>query len=557
MPTTLRTSSLAAILVTALGLPVGLGLGACSDPAPAELPGPDAGTIPDPEPAALELLPAALGLPVVQGRTATLDLVVRRDARVVGAVTITASGLPAGVTADPLTLAEGVLTGALTLRATATAPHSLPTAVTLRATAGADAAMATVDVTVAGPAGAVDTSFGGGKVTLPVGISDDVAAAVAVQADGKLVVAGTAAEHRGDFALVRLDRDGRLDPTFGAGGKVLTDLAGAADTVHALAIQADGKIVVAGTTTTAATGNDFAVARYLPDGRLDPAFGQGGVVITALGADADTAYAIALQPDGAIVVGGDSSRGASQSGLDFALVRYTAAGALDASFGQGGVVLTPIAANGGRDSIYALGLQTIDGEDRIVAAGGEGDFAVARYRPSGALDGSFGAGGKVSGLFGSTIGAARALAIGPLGAITVAGHAQHDVALVRLTAAGALDAGFGAGGKVVTRVSATNWDEAQAVQLDLGGAVLVGGWVFAGGGSAGDFAVLRYLPNGQLDPAFAGTGVVVTPVAAGAKADQAMALAIQPDGRVPTRRVIAAGWASDSNSDFAVTRIWQ
>src|SRR5690606_41681255 len=123
-------------------------------------------------------------------------------------------------------------------------------------------------------------------------------------------------------------------------------------------------IAVAGAATGSAPGKDFAVARYLEGGELDTSFGTGGKLTTALGLDADTAYAIAIQPDGKILVGGDSNRGSGQ-GLDFALVRYLPDGTLDAGFGPGGIVFTAIASNGGRDSIYALALQTIRGQPRI------------------------------------------------------------------------------------------------------------------------------------------------------------------------------------------------
>jgi uncharacterized delta-60 repeat protein len=194
---------------------------------------------------------------------------------------------------------------------------------------------------------------------------------------------------------------------------------------------------------------------------------------------------------------------------------------------------------------------------RILAAGGEGDFTIARYRSSGDLDASFGQGGTLANVFGSTIGAARAIALTPDGNILVAGHRDHDVSLVQLTAAGALDDGFGDGGTVVTQVSTGNWDEAQALAIEEDGRLVTAGWVYEGASSAGDFAVLRYMPDGQLDSSFGGSGMVVTKVAEGSKADQATAVALQVDDRVPTVRVVVAGYASDSNSDFAIARYWR
>src|SRR5690606_4363918 len=159
--------------------------------------------------------------------------------------------------------------GTLTLHADAAAAHSLPTRVTVRAVAGTVEAGTELTVTVYGPPGSLDTSLGGGKLMFPAAAGDDYGYAVAIQADGKIVIAGRGGEHLGDFALMRLDRDGNLDTSFGTGGRVLTDFTSTADTAYAIAMQADGKIVVAGTTVGAGTSNDFAVARYLPDGSLD------------------------------------------------------------------------------------------------------------------------------------------------------------------------------------------------------------------------------------------------------------------------------------------------
>src|SRR6185436_10147223 len=247
----------------------------------------------------------------------------------------------------------------------------------------------------------------------------------------------------------------------------------------------------------AGSGLDFAVARYNADGSLDTTFGSGGKLTTAFSADSDTAYALLLQPDGKIVVGGDSNQGSSGTGIDYALARYNTDGTLDATFGQSstpGKVTTALAAFSGRDSIYSLTLQTVAGEARIVAAGGEGDFSVARYLPNGTLDATFGAAGngKVTALMGSSIGAARAVRVDADNKIVLAGHVSHDFALVRLDAGGRVDGGFGSSGKVITSVTST-WDEARGLTIDADGRLIVAGWAYEVGSSAGNFAVVRYL----------------------------------------------------------------
>jgi uncharacterized delta-60 repeat protein len=520
-------------------------------------------TNPPPDEASFTLSLASDKLPVLQGAMASVEVTVTRKAGFAGAVTLSDAGLPAGATFAPVTIGEGETKATLVLTATAEAPHSLPTAVTIRGTSGALHDEEPLTVTVYGAPGTLDTSFAaGGKIAVPVGAGEDYAFAMAVQADGKLLVAGRAAEHKGDLAIVRLERDGALDTTFGAGGKVTTDVAGNADTAYAIAVQPDGKIVVAGAAIVTGTAPDFVVARYLPTGAPDASFGTAGVVTTAFGDDADTAYALVIQPDGKIVVGGDSNQGTSKTGIDFALARYDADGKLDATFGDvatPGKAVTAIASSSGRDSIYALALQDVGGEKRIVAAGGEGDFVLARYTSNGQLDAGFGAGGKIARVFDSIIGAARAVQVAADGKLLVAGNTHHDFALVRLGQGGQLDATFGgsAAGKVVTPVSATNWDEAQGLALESDGKIVVAGWAYEGNSSSGNFAVARYATDGALDATFGGTGTVVTPVASGTKADQASALLLQIDERIPAVRVVVAGSANGSNNDFAIARYWR
>jgi uncharacterized delta-60 repeat protein len=163
--------------------------------------------------------------------------------------------------------------------------------------------------------------------------------AVAVQRDGKLVVAGYAADASNidtDFALVRYNADGSLDPSFGTGGVVTTDLGTRSDDVRAIVIQPDGRIVVAGT-----AGEDIAVARYMPDGKLDTGFGTGGLTITDLGSD-DVANGVALTSGGEIVIAGYTL--GAKVNRDFLLARYRADGSLDTAFGDHGVVKTDLGA---------------------------------------------------------------------------------------------------------------------------------------------------------------------------------------------------------------------
>jgi uncharacterized delta-60 repeat protein len=526
---------------------------------PAPTPDPPSTPTPTPPPTPFTMTLSTDRQPVEQGHTEHVTVSIIRDASFTGSVEIAISGLPGGASGASFVIPATSTSADLVLQADPAAAHSLPTLTTVTGTGGGSSAQKPLTVTVRGHAGAVDTSFAGGINVTPIGTSEDFAHAVAVQTDGAVLVAGSSAFVTGtDFSVVRYGRDGGLDATFGNGGKVTTEVASGngSDEAYAVAVQPNGKILVAGGANMGsnASGIDFALVRYNADGTLDTTFGNGGKVTTAIGTGTDRAYAILLQPDGRIVLGGDSEQ--ATSGIDFALVRYDTNGSLDTSFGNGGIVTTSIANSGGRDSIYALSSQTVAGESRIVAVGGEGDFAVARYTMTGALDAGFGNGGKVRGLFGSIIGAARGVVATADGKLVVAGQSGHDHALVRLLPDGVLDVSFGTAGRSVVAVSASNWDEVTALVQQADGKLVTAGWTYTGNSSSGDYVVTRFTVEGALDAGFGNGGIVITPTAPGTKSDAAQAVALQADDRVPTVRSIVAGSRNDSNNDFSVVRYW-
>jgi uncharacterized delta-60 repeat protein len=209
-----------------------------------------------------------------------------------------------------------------------------------------------------------------------------MAFALTLQADGKLVAAGWAAgaETGGyDFALARYNADGTLDTSFGTGGTVTTDFGTQQDEAHALVVQADGKLVAAGSgRRSLESSSDFALARYNANGTLDPRFGMGGTVTTNMGVGFNLDEVRGLVVQGSkLVAAGFTYRG-PETAWDFGLVRYRANGTLDATFGTRGKVTTDFA--GQTDQANALALQ-VDG--KLVAAGLAGaDFALARYRAS-------------------------------------------------------------------------------------------------------------------------------------------------------------------------------
>jgi uncharacterized delta-60 repeat protein len=276
------------------------------------------------------------------------------------------------------------------------------------------------------------------------------------------------------FALARYNADGSLDGTFGAGGKVITSFPGSTgDEAYALARQADGKIVAAGLSQSGGLG----VARYNTDGILDPSFGNGGLVTTGVGAPPFTARAVAIQTDGKIVLGGTANTtGPSGPSMSiFALVRLNPDGSVDSTFGASGRVL------GGSNSSgrAALALQP-DGGIVIASSSGAIDFVVDRYNTDGSPDTTFGIGGRVSVNFGcppcqSATGAA--LTLQPNGKILVAGWRtfglSQDFAVMRFNPDGTLDLTFGSEGKVTTNFGAEEMASAMALQAD--GNIVVAG----------------------------------------------------------------------------------
>ncbi len=395
--------------------------------------------------------------------------------------------------------------------------------------------------------GDLDPTFGtGGKLITDFGGRSDGAAAMAIQADGKIVVVGDSfAGATSDFALARYNSNGTLDTTFGtaATGKVTTDFGGV-DQPRAVAIQPDGKIVVGG---AAGAPNLFALARYNPDGSLDPSFGSGGKVTTSFAERGGQVgvNAVAIQPDGKIVAAGFA--GTSGSDRDHALARYNPDGTLDPTFGTGGKVITSF---NGFDEAAAMALQA---DGKIVTAGFSGpasgsfDFALARLNPDGSLDPTFGTGGKVIIDFGGPgEEQGRSVAVQPDGKIVVAGISivggTFDFALARLNPDGSLDPTFGTGGKVTTDFGSSDGGSSVAIQPD--GKIVVAGF----SNVPFDFALARYNPDGSLDPTFGTAGKVTTDF--GGSSDAGGAVAIQADGKI-----VAAGYSNIGGTfDFALSR---
>lgn len=301
--------------------------------------------------------------------------------------------------------------------------------------------------------------------------SGDLGSCVALQADGKILVAGTVDEvpmgpYVGtDFGVIRLNVDGSLDTTFGRGGKVIQGLGdiGLDDQANDMAVQADGKIVVVGSVTKADEQDDFGVMRLNIDGSLDSSFGNGGKLLVDVGGInlVDRAYSIVIQPDGKLLIAGSSSDGNSDI---FSLVRLNLDGSLDQSFGSDGKLLVDVGDETDFGSCIAL-----QADGKILMAGS-----------------SHHGGTEVSGGF--------------------------DISVIRLNSDGTLDSSFNGSGKVVipsggystqSEYSITNGNYqylASSIALQDDGKILIGGNRFDGMGS--DQGVIRLNADGSVDTTF-------------------------------------------------------
>lgn len=242
---------------------------------------------------------------------------------------------------------------------------------------GALAIVVALGSPAAAPPGDLDTTFDGdGKLTTDFGDFDE-AGGVSIQADGKIVAAGSAVSLTGfDFALARYNSNGSLDITFDGDGLVTLDFDAATDEARAVAIQADGKILAAGLAVLSGGNAEFGVARYNSTGSLDTSFDGDGSATTDFAADFDRVDAVAVQGNGKIVAGGHAVVSGT---VDFALARYDPNGSLDTTFSGDGRVTTDFA--GMDDVVFGVALQA---NKRIVVAGrvnnsGNYDFGLARY----------------------------------------------------------------------------------------------------------------------------------------------------------------------------------
>lgn len=457
----------------------------------------------------------------------------------------------------------------------------------------ADFAVAVFTVT-----GSLDTSFSGdGYQTVRVDPTNfsQALGGLAIQPDGKILLSGQnltfTPTFNYHFALARLNTDGSLDTTFSGDGLVTTDL-GTSESAASVALQSDGKIIIAGTTLF--TASSFVTLRYLANGTLDSSFST--TPVPTYGYSSNTGPPLLTQPNGNVTVSGLAKESAAPGTGGYLTMRFTATGSSDTTFSSDGMVFTQ--PRGNDDRAWAMAVQP-DEKIVLGGSTGLG-ITVLRTLPDGSLDTSFGGDGRSSLDFGTNNGAyCHSVALQPNGKVVVAGYcfeynsatqvSEYDFVLGRLLPNGDPDSSFGTGGKVRSHLGGRDFAQSVAIQSD--GKILVGGYsnrlgsdrftlvryssngerdstfgtdgivstsgttfgykvlvqpdgkILLGGTGGSGFAVARYLADGTLDASFDGDGLAVAPLPAGGYDGNDMLL--QPDGKV----IVAGHWYNAASPD--------
>lgn len=401
--------------------------------------------------------------------------------------------------------------------------------------------------------GSLDVTFGLGGIVKTDISSGDYGFSTAIQDDGRIIVVGLIRVDsvNNNFGVIRYNTNGSLDSTFGVNGIVTTDInVNSVDYAMSVAVQDDGKLIVAGRTALGFSAFDFALVRYHINGSLDSTFGINGIITTDISGYNDYGCDVKLQKNGKIILVGYSYNGFNAS---LATIRYNSDGSLDKSFGIGGI------ANTRFGEVYLNGQSVaIQDDGKIVSVattvlpGREYDYLLVRYNPDGSLDNSFGKDGIVTTDVCYTDNA-DAVAIQKDGKIVVVGSSYDTVSssgkgfsLARYNSDGSLDSTFDKDGKVVTSISALP-DKAYSVAIQSNGKIIAIGHALDG---VSDFkiALACYNPDGSLDSTFDGDGKVTTNIATMYESGESVA--IQKDGKI-----VVAGFISNGLSfSFFVAR---
>ena len=401
---------------------------------------------------------------------------------------------------------------------------------------------------------------------------DDSGKAIAVDSQGRMLVAGSSTNSAGntDMALWRFNANGTLDTTFNGSGIVVhNSAAGGAgdDSGKAIAVDSQGRILVAGSSTNSAGNKDMVIWRFNVNGTLDTTFNGSGTIVNngaAGGVGDDSGNAIALDSQGRILVAGSSTNSAGNN--DMVVWRFNANGTVDTGFNKSGIVVNIDVAGGvGDDSGNAI---VVDSQGRILVAGsstdssGNKDMVVWRYKTDGTIDTTFNTTGIVinngaAGGSGDDFG--NAIAVDSQGRILVAGSSTNisgntDMVIWRFKADGTLDTTFNNSGIVINNGAAgsNGNDSGNAIAIDFQGGILLTGSSTNTAGNT-DMVVWKFNADGTLDTTFNNSGIVINNGAAGGNGnDSGNALAIDSQARI---LITGSSTNGAGNTDMVIWRV--
>jgi uncharacterized delta-60 repeat protein len=408
--------------------------------------------------------------------------------------------------------------------------------------------------------GDLDTTFGnGGRVITDVSGNDNLTD-IALAPDGKIVAVGLtfAGTSSPRIAVVRYNSNGTLDTTFGTGGKVITQISFGA-VANAVVVQPDGKVLVGGHVyVPSSVDTSFVLLRYNTDGSLDASFGSGGIVTTNIGDDRDSMTALALRADGRIVAVGSRAffrPPGEERNSDAALARYNPDGSLDTTFGSGGITVTDFGPYPDYFADDATSVNLLQDGRFVICGDSDGmgyyDFLTARYSADGVLDMTFGSGGFTKNDLGNGFqDGSDDSAVQADGRIVSVGAAlpdsyDLDMAMIRYNTDGSLDQTFGSGGRVIFGLESLKDEEFTSVTLQSNGKILALG--DSNSYTNSGFLLFRFNTDGSHDATFGNNGMVRTTFSGGV---QTAAVVTQPDGKI-----LAAGYSPlYQTSDFVLAR---
>ena len=397
--------------------------------------------------------------------------------------------------------------------------------------------------------GSLDLTFDSdGKVTTHAASKEAEAQSILLQKDGKIIVAGYRGAPENDMVLVRYNENGSLDKSFDTDGFVTTAISGSNVRAYSVALQNDGKILAAGSSSIGVT-EVMILVRYNINGSLDTSFNHTGILTSAIGAVFTEVYAIAIQKDGKIVVTG----GVSNDAIDFniAVIRFNNDGTLDNTFDVDGIVVTDLGSL--YDFANSLVIQN-DGKIVVTAysktQATRGLMVIVRYNSDGSLDNTFDQDGKLYTIIVNSSARTNSMVLQSdqklvLGAATDNGNGLGYV-LARYNTDGSVDTTFDLDGYVFSSSFGSFIELAYTVALQSDEKILVTG--YRSDASGQNFMIKRYHKDGSIDDSFGQQGKVITDF--GNADDEAKAIALQSDDKI-----IVAGISFHAGvTDFAIAR---